>query len=159
MKRLWMILLGFLLISCHINGEYHLYTFVENSELDIITYNGSYMKWGQIKEGKNLVFEYVFSAEEDSRAEDDEYSEYIKFEIDPELTSFNYSDSALHNTKIVFTKSCFCDFDYQETMDVEPYGTISGEKVSNTEWNINLDIIFYGNDQKQVSGIFKLKES
>ncbi len=90
------------------NEEYFLYNFSENKQLNIETYDESYMKYGNIEEGSNLVFEYEYSAEDEVNVSDDEYSEFIRFEINPSLTEFNYQDSELSDIKAVFSKSCFC---------------------------------------------------
>ena len=139
------------------NEEYLLYNFSENKQLNIETSDGSYMKYGNIQEGSNLVFEYKFLAEDIVNIADDEYSESIRFEINPSLTEFNYQDSELSDIKAVFSKSCFCFFDYDSDKDVEPTGTISGKKISQTEWNISIDVTFYGNEHKNVMNKFRLK--
>ena len=139
------------------NEEFFLYNFSENKQLNIETYDESYMKYGNIEEGSNLVFEYEYSAEDEVNVSDDEYSEFIRFEINPSLTEFNYQDSELSDIKAVFFKSCFCFFDYDSDKDVEPTGTISGKKISQTEWNISIDVTFYGNEHKNVMNKFRLK--
>ena len=139
------------------NEEYFLYNFSENKQLNIETYDESYMKYGNIEEGSNLVFEYEYSAEDAVNIADDEYSESIRFEINPLLTEFNYEGSELSDIKAVFSKSCFCFFDYDSDKDVPPTGTISGEKISNTEWNISIDVTFYGDERKSIMNKFRLK--
>jgi hypothetical protein len=139
------------------NEEYFLYNFLENKQLNIETSDGSYMKYGNIQEGSNLVFEYEFSAEDAVNIADDEYSESIRFEINPLLTEFNYEGSELSDIEAVFSKSCFCFFDYDSDKDVPPTGTISGEKISNTEWNISIDVTFYGDEHKSIMNKFRLK--
>tara|TARA_B100000768_G_scaffold102680_1_gene95560 strand:+ start:162 stop:656 length:495 start_codon:yes stop_codon:yes gene_type:complete len=139
------------------NEEYFLYNFSENKQLNIETYDESYMKYGNIEEGSNLVFEYEYSAEDAVNIADDEYSESIRFEINPLLTEFNYEGSELSDIKAVFSKSCYCFFDYDSDKDVPPTGTISGEKISNTEWNISIDVTFYGDERKSIMNKFRLK--
>ena len=139
------------------NEEYFLYNFLENKQLNIETYDESYMKYGNIEEGSNLVFEYEYSAEDAVNIADDEYSESIRFEINPLLTEFNYEGSELSDIKAVFSKSCYCFFDYDSDKDVPPTGTISGEKISNTEWNISIDVTFYGDERKSIMNKFRLK--
>jgi hypothetical protein len=115
------------------------------------------MKWGNITEGTNLVFEYEYSAEDEVNTQDDEYSEFIRFEISSDLTEFSYQDSELSNIKAVFSKSCFCFFEYDPNKDVPPTGTISGEKVSQTQWKISIDVTFYGDEHKSIESNFRLK--
>ena len=148
-----------ILVSCsEENNEYYSYNFVENSTLNIETYDESYMKYGNIEEGTNLVFEYEYSAEEKANISDDEYSEFIRFEINPQLTEFNYKNEELAEIKTVFSKSCFCGFEYDVEKDVAPSGTISGERISDTEWKILIDVVFYGDENKNFISRFRLKK-
>ena len=156
------ILLIFVLsfISCNekeSNSDTYSYTFVDNSKLIISTIEETYMKYGSIDDGKNLVFEYRFDAYDEIQIADDEYAETIQFEIDSNLQSFSYSNEELLNTNLVFTKHCFCYFPNDESKDVDPVGVITGEKLSNSEWRISINVTFYGGQQRSISGNFKLK--
>ena len=113
---------------------------------------------GNITEGTNLVFEYKYSAEEEVNTQDDEYLEFIRFEISSDLNEFSYQDTELSDIKVVFSKSCFCFFDYDPNKDVPPTGTMSGEKISRTEWKISIDVTFYGDEHKSIEGGFVLKD-
>jgi hypothetical protein len=115
------------------------------------------MKYGIIESGENLVFEYRFDAYDEEQIADDEYSETIRFEIDSKLDKFSYSDDELLNIKAVFTPYCFCYLPLTESKNVDPKGTISGEKTSNNEWKIKINITFYGDEVKVIHGNFKLK--
>ena len=61
------------------------------------------------------------------------------------------------NAKTILTKSCFCFFPDDEDRNVNPVGTISGEKISNDKWRINFDVTFYGEDNRAFETIFSLK--
>ncbi|MGK0412397.1 MAG: hypothetical protein ACJA1B_000589 [Polaribacter sp.] len=75
-----LVLISLILTSCSKeNEEYYSYNFSENKKLSIETYDESYMKYGNIEEGSNLVFEYEYSAEDEVNVSDDEYSEFIRF--------------------------------------------------------------------------------
>ncbi|MFY0604577.1 MAG: hypothetical protein JXQ93_11540 [Flavobacteriaceae bacterium] len=153
-----LIISSLILTSCSKkNEEYYTYHFSENKTLNIETYDGSYMKYGNVEEGTNLVFEYEYSAEDDVNISDDEYSEFIRFEINPALTAFSYEDNELSDIKIVFSEICFCGFEYDPDKDVPPTGRISGERVSQTEWNISIDVTFYGDEYKSIVNKFRLK--
>jgi len=148
------------LLSCNnkeTNSDTYSYTFTESSTLIISTIEESYLKYGTIEDGENLVFEYRFDAYDEVQIADDEYAETIKFEIDSELESFNYSNDELLNTNLVFSKHCFCYFPYDELKDVNPIGIITGEKLSNNEWEITINVTFYGDEQRTINGNFKLK--
>ena len=154
-----LVLVNFILLSCTKKSqETYSYTFRENAKLNIETYEDSYMKYGRVEEGANLVFEYKYKAEDAENIADDEYSELIRFEIESSLDKFNYSDDELSNINAVFTKECFCWFDSDEKKNVSPTGTISGKKLSETEWDITFDITFYGDELKIISNIFRLKK-
>ncbi|WP_299779195.1 hypothetical protein [uncultured Formosa sp.] len=150
MRKIYIIcILTMLLYSCNTdddgNGDTYSYTYTENSELTVITGEGdTYMKYGVVEPGDKLVFLYEFVAETDKNLSDDGYFEYIKFEIDPELESFSYSNTELITTDLVLTQSCFCYFPYSVAKDVDPIGTISGVKTSKNTWNINFNLTFYG---------------
>jgi hypothetical protein len=156
MKKTYLLLIfTLILISC--KKDLYTYTYFDKSELTITSGQDSYMKYGSIESGENLVFEYRFVANDDKEIADDEYSETVRFEIDSKLDKFSYSDDELLNIKAVFTKNCYCDFSLTESKIVNPKGTISGEKISNNEWEIKINITFYGDEEKVINGNFKLK--
>ena len=126
--------------------------------LEIESNEGSFMKFGRVINGNKLVFLYEYNAEDKINTQDDEYSEFIRFQIEQSVEEFNYSDNELINTNAVFSKSCFCPYPDNIENDVAPKGSISGKKISETEWDITLDVIFYGEDQKNISTIFKLEK-
>lgn len=138
-------------------ADSYTYTYFEESELTITSNEDSYMKYGIIESGENLVFEYTFKAHDEEHIADDEYSESIRFEIDPKLEQFSYSDDELLNIKTVLTQYCFCYFALTESKNVNPKGSISGEKISDNEWEIKINITFYGDEEKVINGNFKLK--
>jgi hypothetical protein len=131
--------------------------FFDKSELNIESYKGSYMQYATIESGENLVFEYRFIAQDEEKIADDEYSETIRFEIDTNINKFSYSDDELLDIKAVFTQYCHCGFPPSESKNVNPKGTISGEKISNKEWRVRINTTFYGNEKKDIEGVFKLK--
>jgi len=161
MKRTILLLTVLLiLLSCdekESNLDTYSYTFTENSELIITTIEESYMRFGSVEEGQNLVFKYRFKAHDEVQIADDEYAETIQFEIDPQLENFNYLNQELMNSNLVFAKHCFCFFPFDELKNVDPIGIISGKKISNKEWNISINVTFYGDEERNISGIFKLK--
>lgn len=139
------------------NQDLYAYTYSDESELTVTSSEDSYMKYGAIETGENLVFEYKFDAHDEEHIADDEYSETIRFEIDPQLEQFSYTDDQLLNIKAVFTQYCFCYFALTESKNVNPKGTISGEKISENEWKIKINATFYGDEEKIINENFKLK--
>lgn len=130
------------------------YFYYVNSKLEIIDQENSYINWANIKNGNNLVFEYHFIADDDEQIADDEYSETIRFEINPTLDEFTYTDNSLENINTTLTKYCFCWFQLSDSKSAKSKGTIHGKKVSENEWKINLDIIFFGDERRSFSKQF-----
>lgn len=161
MKKTYLLLIFTLIvISCNeddSNQDEYTYSYFDKSELTINSREDSFMKYGIIKSGENLVFEYRFDAYDEEQIADDEYSETIRFEIDSKLDKFSYSGDELLSIKPVFTPYCFCYFPQNESKNVDPKGTISGEKISNNKWKIKINITFYGDEEKVINENFKLK--
>jgi len=158
-KSIFIILICMLVFSCTKKSEEtYSYTFQENAQLTIEPYyEGSYMKSGKVTQGNNLVFTYEYEAEDEINIADDEYAEVIQFEIEPTLTAFSYSDNELDEIKAVYSEYCFCAF-FDEEKNTSPQGTISGKKISETQWDIAIDVTFYADDQKNISNTFRLKK-
>lgn len=133
------------------------FSFYKDSQLSIVSNTGTYLKWANIESGEKIVFEYEFTADDEPLIADDEYSETIRFEIDKNAALFSLKNSDLNTTKTTFTKYCFCFFQTTPEKAVAPTGTITGKKLSETEWDISIDVIFYGNEKRTFNGIFKLK--
>lgn len=133
------------------------YTYLEKRDLVISTFEDSYMNYGVIEDGENIVFEYRFDAEDDEQIADDEYRETIKFEINQQVNQFSYSNTELVDIDLVFTKHCYCYFPMDERKDVEPTGFISGQKTSSNVWKIKMDLTFYADENRIIEGNFKLK--
>ncbi|MEO9894429.1 hypothetical protein [Aurantibacter sp.] len=154
-----LLLLSSLVFSCSkTSDEIYTYTFQENAQLIIEeNYDGSYMKYSSVVDGNNLVFTYEFQAEDEKDIADDEYSEVIRFEIQPDLNEFEYSTTDLEAIKAVYSENCFCFFG-DDNKNTSPKGTIKGKKISDTEWDITIDVVFYSDDAKNISNIFRLQE-
>ena len=156
MKKLLLLILVLAYSCTNNNPERFVYAFSKNAGLEIIQNEGSYMQWGNIIEGSNLVFEYEFHAEDDENIADDEYSEYIRFEIDANSNEFQFEGAALSDIKLTLTQSCFCGF-FDEEKDVPATGTISGTKISENRWAISIDVTFYGDQRRTFTSNFYLK--
>lgn len=159
MKKFLLLVLCIFVLSCSTNDDEDIYTyeFFNNSELSIIQIDDSYMKYGTVSTGDNLVFKYSFIADDEEEIADDEYSEFIHFEVDSSLDSFLLEDTELETAKIILTKSCFCFFPDDEEKNVVPTGSISGEKIANDKWRITFDVTFYGDENRMFEAIFTLK--
>lgn len=156
-----LLIINFLAFSCSDSEtleEAHTYHFSEKSKLTVSSREDSYMKYGVIGKGENTVFKYRFDAEEEENIADDEYGETIQFEIETGLREFSYSNSELSEIALVFTKYCFCYFPLEPSKNVPPMGSISGQKISNHRWKININVTFYGEESRTIEEIFLLNE-
>jgi hypothetical protein len=148
------------MLSCSddgINKEKYRYEFFKNSALSINEMDGSYMKYGMISNGEKVVFKYTYVAEDNEQIADDEYAEFIHFEIDSNLNSFEIDGEDFSVAKTILTKSCFCYFPDDEEKNVNPVGAISGEKISNDTWRVNFDVTFYADENRSFEANFILK--
>ncbi len=160
-KHISLLYISFLIIACN-NGDsptendQHFYRFFNNSALSIVQQEASYMKFGSVDSGNKVVFQYEFIADDEVDIADDEYTETIMFEIDRKLTSFSYADDELLEINAILSSYCYCFFPITDEKDTAPTGIISGEKISDYEWDILIDVTFYGDDDRTISGRFKL---
>lgn len=159
MKKYLLMLLFSFVFACSTNDEEDVYTyeFYENSQLSITQIDGSYMKFGTISTGENLVFKYSFIRDDDEQIADDEYAEFIHFEVDSNLDNFLIKDDELETAKTILTKYCFCFFSDDDEKNVIPAGSISGEKIATNKWKITFDVTFYGDENRKFEAIFTLK--
>lgn len=159
--KIILVLISLIFISCSESddkSDLYAYRYFKNKKLNIVSNEGTHIKYGEIKEGNNLVFEYEYSTEGGINVIDDEYSEFIRFEISNNINEFNFTNEELTIAKIVLSKYCYCVFENNSDKDFLPKGIISGEKISETEWDISIDVTFYGNENRNIAGKFKLKE-
>lgn len=157
-KYFLLILSCLILTSCskddNVNDPNYLYEYSNDSELTITYYQNSYMKRGEVSQGDKVVFKYTYTAEDDKEIADDEYTEFIYFEIDSALDEFLLEGDALESANLILAKSCFCYFPYDSDKDVAPVGSISGEKLSDNTWKVNVDVMFYGEDTREFEATF-----
>ena len=133
------------------NDQYQL-KFYKNSEVESTT-NGSYTN-AQIVSGNNLVFEYKYVFEDDPILSDDEYTEIILFEVNPDVNEFFISDEELLNANSMLGTICFCaPSGFFNISD----GWIKGKKLNENEWQIDLSVSYdfeYREYTKMISEIF-----
>ncbi|MGC1205556.1 MAG: hypothetical protein WA839_11805 [Flavobacteriaceae bacterium] len=110
-KYLLLVLCSFLLLcSKNDNEDIYTYEFFDNSQLSITQIDGSSMKYGTISTGDDLVFKYSFIADDEEKIADDEYAEFIHFEVDSNLDSFLIEGYSIRNCKNHFNKILFLLF-------------------------------------------------
>jgi len=155
MKNIVFILLFcFILFGCNNNNNDSRkeYSFTENSQITLDDNKPN--PFTKIESGENLVFNYYFQKEDNENIADDEYSESIIFEIDPELEHFSYTDNELLSINAYFNKSCFCLINGSIPIIK---GTIKGDKVDDLTWEVQINVSFTDyneNITKAISGSF-----
>jgi hypothetical protein len=98
----------------------------------------------QINPGNNLVFRYVHIGPDCKNIADEEYTEYLVFQISPNATSFEFRNSQLKDAFCFFNRLCFCAYNASGISS----GTIKGTKVSTTKWNVEINVDLPGSNNK-----------
>lgn len=144
-------------IGCSDNqDEFYLYKYFQNSTIELPETNNS--NTASIIDGNKLVFEYTYELEGDPEIPDSQFKEIIIFEIDPSLEEFSYTNQELVDINTYYRQLCFCPTDDSILITT---GSISGRKLSETTWDIDIliDIDFPSGLPflgKEVSGVFRL---
>lgn len=152
-----LLILSLISLGCSDNQtEFTTFKYFESSSIQ--TQNDPNFFLASIENGNNLVFEYKYVLEADPDIADSGFSETILFEIDPSLEEFTYRDQELEGINTYYRHICFCES--IESILVNS-GSISGTKINNNSWNIDININFrYEQSQpltnKQISGTFIL---
>ncbi|MEM9986206.1 MAG: hypothetical protein AAF804_14030 [Bacteroidota bacterium] len=129
------------------------YTFVENAQL-LIEEVDEWNVFLRSDSGANLVFTYLYTANQDPHIIDDEYGEQISFEINPALDSIHLENRALRKIQLAFIPSCECAVEVVEIRS----GRVTGQKLNENQWEFSLDLEFKwaGIPQtRNISGVFE----
>lgn len=87
--------------------------------------------------GRNFVFNYRYTREEDRQIVDDEYSEHLVFQADSTTDSFYFQNSNLDSLTCLFSRSCSC---YEHGRYNVDSGYIRGNKTTDSTWHIVSDL-------------------
>lgn len=99
-------------------------------------YGGSYM-YTSINPGQNIVFYYHFATEKCPNRADGDYAESLTFEIPAGSTSFDYGTTDIQNNVVCYyERYAMTPVNAMRITD----GTITGNKVSETTWNIQANV-------------------
>jgi hypothetical protein len=94
----------------------------------------------EIVDGDKLVFSYNLYTDPYENTVDDEYTEVIVFEISPEISSFRLEIEDFVNAQAFYYRSCnTCPVKYGYNNITD--GFIEGTKTSDTEWQLEADIV------------------
>lgn len=125
------------------NEDYQ-FTFRQNSKIVLTQYSESEspdyyenLYKVEIVQGQNIVFEYNYTFEDDPQIADDEYDERIVFEIDASIDDFIISGNDLKKSNALFGFYCYC---YPAGAIYITDGCIKGKRISETEWEIDINI-------------------
>ena len=123
------------------------YSWIENKEI-VITSDTVYLTSASTDTvimyrysttyGNNIIFEYAYFSMDCDYIDDEAWSERLTFEIDKNLTEFEYTDTAIAETKCVYQKYGFI---IPRGAGLVKSGIISGKKVSNRGWAISASVI------------------
>lgn len=129
--------------------------FYNNSKLNIIENNEIIVT---VISGDKIVFQYTYH--HNDSMPDGFQNESIRFEIDNNIDSFILSDNNLNKARALFGHFFFSPMDsgYHWISD----GCIKGEKISNEEWQIDINITVTTESNylytEMISEIFKIVE-
>lgn len=138
------------LLSCkkatlsNCDKDTYAYEILSASKIDTITNQGGLFY--QISPGNNLVFRYTHTGPDCKNIADDEYTEFLVFQVPPGATAFEYRNDQLKNVLCYFNRLCFCPLN---TVSVSS-GTIKGTKTSATKWNVEVNIDLPGSSNKLI---------
>ncbi len=91
----------------------------------------------KIIEGDSLVFYYQYYDENDPAIADDEDVYNLAFQVSPDAENFKLETGDFEDAKALYALLCFCDPNgYFSVSD----GIIEGEKLSNDQWEIDVDV-------------------
>lgn len=148
MKKIFALAFALVSLSCSTEGptgtpESEEFFFQENKIITVSTSDD--LLFAFTADGDKIVFTYFFDAAQEDDIADDEFSEFIIFEIDPVLESFNYTATDFDIISPYYRVSCFCSSD--STLITS--GSISGTKINDTLWEVTIDVEFERNEITQ----------
>ena len=140
------------------NEESFIYQYHLNSQIKE-EINDSGHSNATIVSGDKIVFEYQFVFGDLVYIADDEFTESILFEVDPDLNEFRIETEELNNSNAIYGLFCYCM--YYGYYDISS-GVIEGVKLEDGNWEVSMDvtIVFEGDvsSNAEVDHIFVLKE-
>lgn len=120
------------------------YEFFSASKIDTLTNPGGIFY--TINPGSNLVFQYTHVGPDCKNLVDEEYTEFLVFQVPAALTSFQYQNNELAAVLTLFRRLCFCPPDASAITS----GFIKGTRISSSKWDIEINIDIPGTSRKIV---------
>src|SRR4030095_9598633 len=90
----------------------------------------------QVNPGNDLVFSYIHNGPECKSLADEEYTDRLVFEVPASSISFLFQNSQLADAMCLFIKYGFL----KTPALLINSGYIKGTKISNTKWDIEIDV-------------------
>jgi hypothetical protein len=118
------------------------YEILPANKIDTVTNQGGFFY--QLNPGNDLVFRYTHTGPDCKNIADEEYTEYLVFQVPGSAMFFEYRNDQLKNASCYFNRLCFCPIN---TVSVSS-GTIKGTKTSATKWKVEIDVELPGNGNK-----------
>jgi len=122
--------------------DFYAYEILPASKIDTIRNQGGLFY--QINPGNNLVFRYTHAGPDCINMADEEYTEYLVFQVPSGATSFEFRDEQLKVAFSYFRRVCFCGM----SSPVISSGVIKGTKISATKWNVEINVELPGSSNK-----------
>lgn len=133
------------------NPEFLPAIYTAKDSLQTAFYYGSKLDYGfwpelnmtftmEIKPGANTVFYFRSYKDPSATIEEDQFEEFIVFEIAPNQENFHFSGyEELNSAKVKYAKRGFDGKDFSGYLSIKS-GCITGEKLSDTEWQIDINV-------------------
>lgn len=112
------------------------YTYQEGKMIDSFRVDTSRVNL-IVSGGHNRVFTFSQEAGQNNQVVDDEYSAFVRFEVDSAATAFSETDAGLKNLT-AFYAAGGAGGGYPSTRLTN--GTISGQQTDATHWQVHIDV-------------------
>ena len=112
-------------------------SFTENSQIDV-SYNQDFEgNYFEVIPGENIVFSLIIQKAQCNSRYDDESSEFLHFEIAYDAQNFELNSENFLQAGCFYRQSAAW---YTSAFMKINQGKISGEKISENEWHINISV-------------------
>lgn len=144
----------FILFSCEKNTvnncteDKYEYALIKSAKIDTatgITPSQNFFYY-QVNSGNNLVFQYRHDGPDCNYIADEEFTEYLVFQVPASSSGFHFQNTQLENAMCYYRRICFCDTRTQPVIS----GSIKGNKISENRWHIEINIDLPGTPDKLI---------
>jgi len=111
------------------------FNYSDNSQIQIEV--ESFGRLGQVVEGENLVFKYLYQYDDQPSIADDELTTELVFEIPGDKNNFTISEEDFVNNKVLYRMICFCG---NVSHEFPSCGSITGIRLSPNSWRVNASL-------------------